>query len=63
MPELTRRRLLTAAGAAATAAFAAEFLPRNIRRALASGPPRGALLPLRAAARTALSRWIRWLPR
>src|SRR5580658_7504671 len=41
MPELTRRRLLTSAGAAATAAFAAEFLPRNIRKALASGPPRG----------------------
>jgi phospholipase C len=41
MPELTRRRLLTAAGAAATAAFAAEFLPRNVRKALASGPPHG----------------------
>jgi phospholipase C len=41
MPELTRRRLLTSAGAAATAAFAAEFLPRNIRKALASGPPHG----------------------
>ena len=41
MPELTRRRLLTSAGAAATAAFAAEFLPRNVRKALASGPPRG----------------------
>jgi phospholipase C len=41
MPELTRRRLLTTAGAAATAAFAAEVLPPNLRRALASGPPRG----------------------
>ena len=41
MPELTRRRLLTSAGAAATAAFAAEFLPGNVRRALASGPKRG----------------------
>ena len=41
MPELTRRRLLTSAGAAATAAFAAEFLPPNVRKALASGPPRG----------------------
>jgi phospholipase C len=41
MPELTRRRLLTAAGAATAAAFAAEFLPANVRRALASGPPHG----------------------
>jgi phospholipase C len=41
MPELTRRRFLTAAGAATTAAFAAEFLPANIRRALASGPVHG----------------------
>src|ERR1700685_354721 len=41
MTELTRRRLLPAAGAAATAAFAAEFLPANVRKALASGPPRG----------------------
>jgi phospholipase C len=41
MPELTRRRLLTTAGAATAAAFAAEFLPGNVRRALASGPPRG----------------------
>ncbi|HTZ90759.1 MAG TPA: alkaline phosphatase family protein [Streptosporangiaceae bacterium] len=41
MPELTRRRFLTTAGAAATAAFAADFLPANLRRALASGPPRG----------------------
>ena len=42
MPELTRRRLLTSAGAAATAALAAEFLPGNVRRALASGPQHGA---------------------
>ncbi len=41
MPELTRRRLLTTAGAATAAAFAAEFLPGNVRRALASGPQRG----------------------
>jgi phospholipase C len=37
MPELTRRRLLTAAGATAAAAFAAEFLPASVRRALAMG--------------------------
>jgi phospholipase C len=41
MPELTRRRLLTAAGAAAAATFAAEFLPDNVRKALAAGPPAG----------------------
>jgi len=41
MPELTRRRLLTAAGAATAAAFASEFLPANVRRALASGPAHG----------------------
>ena len=41
MPEMTRRRLLTAAGAAAAATFAAEFLPANVRKALAAGPPRG----------------------
>jgi phospholipase C len=41
MPELTRRRLLTAAGAATAAAFAAEFLPANVRRALATGPAHG----------------------
>ncbi|MCW2883707.1 MAG: phospholipase [Streptosporangiaceae bacterium] len=44
MPEpvqLTRRRLLTAAGCAAAAIFAAEFLPPNVRRALAEGPARG----------------------
>jgi phospholipase C len=42
MPYLTRRRLLTSAGALATAAFAAEFLPANVRRAMArpsSGRP------------------------
>jgi phospholipase C len=41
MPGITRRRLLTAAGAAAAATFAAEFLPDNVRKALAAGPPRG----------------------
>jgi len=41
MPELTRRRLLTTAGAATAAAFAAEFLPANVRTALAAGPARG----------------------
>jgi phospholipase C len=44
MPEMTRRRLLTIAGATATAAFAAEFLPPNLRRALAAGPARGGRL-------------------
>ena len=39
MPEITRRRLLATAGTAAAAAFAAEFLPGNVRRALAAGPP------------------------
>jgi phospholipase C len=38
---MTRRRLLKSAGAAATAAFAAEFLPSNLRRALAAGPASG----------------------
>jgi phospholipase C len=41
MPELTRRRFLTSAGAATTAAFAAEVLPFNVRRALAAESPRG----------------------
>src|SRR5215472_8466566 len=41
MPALTRRRLLTAAGATVAAAFAAEYLPADVRRALLSGPPRG----------------------
>ncbi len=41
MPELTRRRLLTAATATAAATFAAEFLPASVRKALAAGPPRG----------------------
>jgi phospholipase C len=39
MPEMTRRRLLASAGTAAAAAFAAEFLPPNVRRALAAEPP------------------------
>jgi phospholipase C len=41
MPELTRRRFLTTAGTAATAAFAAQFLPTNVQKALASGPQHG----------------------
>jgi phospholipase C len=41
MPKLTRRRFLTAAGATASAAFAAEFLPMNVRQALAAGPQHG----------------------
>jgi phospholipase C len=41
VPEISRRRLFTAAGAAAAATFAAEFLPANVRKALAAGPPRG----------------------
>jgi phospholipase C len=41
---MTRRRLLKTAGAAATAAFAAEFLPPNVRRALAVGPSKGGSL-------------------
>ena len=41
MPELTRRRLLTTAAATATAAFAAEFLPPSVRKALAAGPAHG----------------------
>ncbi|GLY71835.1 alkaline phosphatase family protein [Actinoallomurus iriomotensis] len=39
MPDLTRRRLFSRAGAiAAAAAFAAEFLPPNVRRAMAGTP-------------------------
>jgi phospholipase C len=41
MPEMTRRRLLGSAGALASAAFAAEFLPPNVRRAMAAAPARG----------------------
>lgn len=41
VPELSRRRLLQGLGAAATAAFAAEFLPPNVRRAMAAGPAKG----------------------
>jgi phospholipase C len=37
MPDLTRRRLFSTAGAMA-AAFAAEFLPPNVRRAMAGTP-------------------------
>jgi len=44
VPQMSRRRLLQGAGAAVTAAFAAEFLPPNVRRAIAAGPPRGGSL-------------------
>ena len=38
MPDLTRRRLFSRAGAIAAAGFAAEFLPPNVRRAMAGTP-------------------------
>jgi phospholipase C len=38
MPELTRRRLFSAAGAVAATTFAAEFLPSSVRRAMAATP-------------------------
>ncbi len=38
MPDLTRRRLFEATGATAAAAFAAEFLPPGVRRAMAGTP-------------------------
>ena len=44
MPHLTRRRLLQGLGATAAAAFAAEFLPPKVRRALAAGPSSGGSL-------------------
>jgi YVTN family beta-propeller protein len=44
VPKLTRRRLLQGLGATATAAFAAEFLPPNVRQALAPGPSSGGSL-------------------
>jgi phospholipase C len=44
VPQISRRRLLQGLGAAATAAFAAEFLPPNVRRALAAGPAQGGSL-------------------
>jgi phospholipase C len=44
VPEISRRRLLQGLGAAGAAAFAAEFLPTNVRRALAAGPPTGGSL-------------------
>ncbi len=40
MPDLTRRRLFSAAGAVTASAFAAEFLPPNVRRAIADTPER-----------------------
>jgi phospholipase C len=44
VPDVTRRRMLRTAGAAVAAAFAAEFLPPGVRRALASGPAQGGSL-------------------
>src|SRR4051794_5139482 len=41
MPEMSRRRLFGSAGAMAAAAFAAEFLPPNVRRAMAHAPSPG----------------------
>jgi phospholipase C len=41
MPEMSRRRLFGSAGAMAAAAFAAEFLPPNLRRAMAQAPSPG----------------------
>jgi phospholipase C len=45
MPDLTRRRLFSTAGAVTAAAFAQEFLPPHVRRAIAdtSEPTRGKL--------------------
>jgi phospholipase C len=40
MPDISRRRLLTSAGALSGAALAAEFLPQNVQRALAAAPSR-----------------------
>ena len=40
MPDISRRRLLTSAGALTGAALAAEFLPQNVQRALAAAPSR-----------------------
>jgi len=40
MPDVSRRRLLTSAGAVAGAALAADFLPQNVQRALAATPSR-----------------------
>ena len=40
MPDVSRRRLLTSAGALTGAAMAAEFLPQNVQRALAATPSR-----------------------
>jgi phospholipase C len=41
MPKLTRRRFLSTAGAAASAAAAAEFLPISVQQAIAAGPKHG----------------------
>jgi phospholipase C len=40
MPDVSRRRLITGAGALTGAALAAEFLPQNVQRALAATPSR-----------------------
>ena len=40
MPDVSRRRLLTSAGALTGAVAAAEFLPQNVQRALAATPSR-----------------------
>lgn len=40
MPDISRRRLLSSAGALTGAAMAAEFLPQNVQRALAAAPSR-----------------------
>ena len=40
MPDVSRRRLITSAGALTGAALAAEFLPQNVQRALAATPSR-----------------------
>ncbi|HEX6453627.1 MAG TPA: alkaline phosphatase family protein [Trebonia sp.] len=40
MPDITRRRFLASAEAVAVAALGAEALPKNVRKALAAGPPK-----------------------
>jgi phospholipase C len=44
VPQLSRRRLLQGLGASATAAFAMEFLPPNVKKAMAAGPAAGGKL-------------------
>jgi phospholipase C len=43
MPEMTRRRLLTAAAGSAGGFLAASLLPPNLRNAIAAGPPSGSV--------------------